>query len=222
MKETLVLSMSDIEQTNTKLSLYHANLYHTINSSNTVMHRTDLIQRLRSYRTSFIEEASMVERSLRFVLSHENCFDRNLAHGHVTGSAWVINPARTHTLMLHHRKLDRWLQPGGHADGDPDMMQVVFKETSEESGIDVSQIKLLDQNIFDVDIHTIYPSAHDHRHIHYDIRFLVEIDDQLPLPGNTESHQVAWIRLWQVSHYNNLASLHRMVRKTLKRFHTRA
>jgi len=160
----------------------------------------------------------MVKRTLGFVKAHENCFDRNLAHGHVTASAWVVNPARTHALMLHHRKLNRWFQPGGHADNDPDILQVALKETSEESGIDLTHIKLVDQNVFDVDIHTIYPSQHDHRHIHFDVRFLLEIDDQLPVPGNSESHQIAWIPLWKVSHYNNLRSLYRMVRKTYTQF----
>lgn len=186
------------------------------------MHRQDLIQRLQSYRTVFIDETAMVSRTLQFVQQHENCFDRNLYHGHVTGSAWIVNPARTHTLMLHHRKLDFWLQPGGHADGDPDMMQVVFKEVSEETGIDLSHIRLLDDGIFDVDIHTIYPSEFDHRHTHFDVRFLMEIDDKIAIPGNDESLQVAWIPLWQVSHFNNLRSLHRMVRKTNTLFHSLA
>ena len=161
----------------------------------------------------------MVRRTLKFIQAHENCFDRRLAHGHVTGSAWVINPARTHALMLHHRKLNRWFQPGGHADGDPDILQVVLKETSEESGIDLSKIVLVSKDIFDVDIHTIYPSAYDDRHEHFDIRFLLEIDDRLPIPGNSESHQVAWIPLSRVSHYNNMRSLYRMVYKTRALFH---
>jgi len=162
----------------------------------------------------------MASRSLRFIQAHPNCFDRALAYGHVTGSGWVLNPTRTHTLMLHHRKLNRWFQPGGHADGDADMLQVVLKETSEESGIELSQIKLINDSIFDVDIHTIYPSDHDQRHEHFDIRFLLEIDDRLEIPGNSESHQIGWIPLTQVSHYNNLRSLHRMVKKTNSLFKT--
>ena len=160
----------------------------------------------------------MVARTLEFILNHANCFDRTLMHGHVTGSAWVINPARSHVLLLHHRKLNRWFQPGGHADGDPDMLQVVQKEVSEESGIDVSHIKLLSHDIFDVDIHTIYPSEYDERHTHYDIRFLVEIDDRLEIPGNDESHQIDWVPLFQVSRFNNMRSLHRMIRKTEQMF----
>jgi len=183
------------------------------------MHREDLLQRLQTYRTPFMEEAAMVARTQRFILAHADCFDRRLMQGHVTGSAWVINPARTHTLMLHHRKLGRWFQPGGHADGDPDILQVVLKETAEESGIDIDHITLLSDELFDVDIHTIYPSAHDHRHVHYDIRFLLQIDDRLPIPGNSESHQIGWIPLTHVSHFNNARSLHRMVRKSHSHFH---
>lgn len=186
------------------------------------MHRQDLLERLSVYRTDFMEEAAMVNRTLSFIQSHVDCFNRELMHGHVTGSAWVLNPGRTHTLMLHHRKLDRWFQPGGHADGDPDILQVVVKEVSEESGIDLKHVKLLSDAIFDVDIHTIYPSQYDGRHEHFDIRFLIEIDDRLEIPGNNESHQVGWIPLSQVSHFNNMRSLHRMVRKTERMFHPAA
>lgn len=160
----------------------------------------------------------MVRRTLQFVRNHTNCFDRTLLHGHVTGSAWVLNPARTHTLMMHHRKIGLWLQPGGHADGDPDVLQVVLKETSEESGIPLSRISLIDEDVFDVDIHTVYPSQFDDRHEHFDVRFLLEIDDHLEIPGNTESHQIGWIALDEVSHFNNALSLRRMVQKTKARF----
>lgn len=156
----------------------------------------------------------MAARTHDFVLRHDNCFDRSLAPGHVTGSAWVINPARTHVLMLHHVKLDRWLQPGGHADGDPDILRVVLKETAEETGVDLARIRLVCEEVFDVDVHTVHASVHDPRHEHFDIRFLVEIDDRLALPGNDESHQIAWIPLEEVARFNNARSFHRMTMKT--------
>jgi len=178
------------------------------------MHREKLLQLLKNYKTPFLEESAMLERTRRFVSAHEDCFDRELVPGHVTGSSWVINPSRDHALMLHHRKLDLWLQPGGHADGDADIHNVVIKETSEESGIEMEQIKLLSHDIFDIDIHTIYASPHDHRHEHYDIRFLLEIDDRLPVPGNNESHQIGWIPLAHIPSFNNYRSIYRMIRKT--------
>lgn len=178
------------------------------------MHRRQLLQLLARYRTPYIEEAGMVARARRFVAQHPDCFNRELMHGHVSGSAWVINPARDRVLLLHHRKLERWLQPGGHADGEADIHRVVMQETAEESGVDIAHIRLLDEAIFDVDVHVVHESEHDPRHTHFDIRLLLEIDDRLPLPGNDESHQVAWVPLHQVSRFNNALSLHRMVDKT--------
>ena len=178
------------------------------------MHRQQLLQLLADYKTPFIEEAAMVERTRRFVLQHVNCFDRHLLPGHVSGSAWVLNPARTHVLMMHHRKLDLWLQPGGHADGDPDIRRVVLKETAEEAGVDLGHVSWLGDAIFDVDVHTVHASVHDPRHDHFDIRFLVEIDDTVPLLGNDESHEVGWIALHDVPRFNNARSIFRMVQKT--------
>jgi 8-oxo-dGTP pyrophosphatase MutT (NUDIX family) len=176
---------------------------------------------LANYRTQFMEESAMVSRTLQFVMQHEDCFDRHIYQGHVTGSAWVLNPARTHVLMLHHRKLDMWLQPGGHADGDPDILRVILKETSEETGVELAQVKLLSEEIFDVDIHTVHANQYDPRHEHFDIRFLVEIDDAIPLPGNDESHDVGWIHLNDVTRFNNVLSIYRMLQKTRRMFGTR-
>lgn len=182
------------------------------------MHRENLLQLLDRYKTPFLEEAAMVSRTQRFIMANENCFDRSLAAGHVTGSSWVVNPSRTHALMLHHRKLNLWLQPGGHADGDTDIHNVVIKETSEESGIAIGDIKLLSSEIFDIDIHTIYANQYDPRHEHYDIRFLLEIDDNQVIPGNDESHQIGWVALDRIPQFNNFRSLYRMTRKTRQRF----
>ncbi len=178
------------------------------------MHRRQLLEALDRYRTPFLEEAAMVERTRRFVEAHEDCFDRKLWPGHVSASAWVVSPARDRVLMLHHKKLDMWLQPGGHADGDPDVLNVVLKETSEETGLPPEELRLVDDEIFDVDVHTVHASAFDPRHLHFDIRFLVEADDRHAVPGNDESHEVRWIPLDQVLRLNNLRSIYRMVQKT--------
>lgn len=178
------------------------------------MHRQQLLQLLDAYRTGYIEEAAMVEKTRRFVLEHPDCFDRGLKRGHVSGSAWVLNPAQTHVFLLHHRKLNFWLQPGGHADNNHDIIDVALSETAEESGADRNSLRLLSQSIFDVDVHDVYATATEPRHEHFDIRFLVELDDRLPLPGNDESHAVAWVPLHQVMRLNNFRSTYRMVAKT--------
>src|SRR5688572_24376371 len=99
------------------------------------MHRRSLISLLEAYTPSDATDAAARDRILRFVRAHDDCFERTLLEGHVTGSAWIVNPARTRCLLTHHRKLDRWLQLGGHADGQTDILEVAMREAVEESGL---------------------------------------------------------------------------------------
>lgn len=178
------------------------------------MHRQELLNLLARHQTRFMDEAAYVARARDFVSSHPDCFERHLWPAHITGSAWVVSPDRSRVLMLHHRKHDQWFQPGGHADADADILRVALRETAEETGVDPSDVRLLGSDIFDVDIHTIPPIGDDPRHEHIDIRFLVEIDDDLPIPGNDESHEILWVSLYQVPRFNNNRSTHRMLEKT--------
>ena len=178
------------------------------------MHRQELLSMLSQHRTRFLEEAGYMRRASRFVEEHTEIFYRELWPVHVTGSAWVVNPDRSHVLMMHHRKHDQWFQPGGHADGDADIVRVALRETAEETGIDPAHIHLLTSAVFDVDIHAIPVMGTEPAHEHIDIRFLVEIDDRLPVPGNDESHDVIWVNLLDVTSYNNNRSTYRMLEKT--------
>lgn len=180
------------------------------------MHRFDLLDQLASYETRYLEEAAHVQHARQFVASHPDTFYRGHYPAHISGSTWVVNPSRTAVLMMHHRKLDAWLQPGGHADGDPDTRRVALRETAEETGVDPAHIHLLSEEIFDIDIHatTHPPDAPPHAHI--DIRYLVEIDDRLPVPGNEESYALRWVPLAQVARLNNSRAILRMVDKTRK------
>jgi len=178
------------------------------------MHRQELLQLLKQYQPRFMDEMAFVKRSVDYVEQHEDCFYRELMPAHVTGSAWVVSPDRSRVLMMHHKKLNQWFQPGGHADGDADIIRVALKETEEETGISAEHIKLVDGSIFDVDIHTIAPYGNDPEHQHIDIRFLLEINDRLAVPGNDESHEILWIDLLAVSHYNRNRSTYRMLEKT--------
>ncbi|WP_018953571.1 NUDIX hydrolase [Thioalkalivibrio sulfidiphilus] len=177
------------------------------------MHRQQLLSLLALHRTPFIEEAAFVRRAYDFVSRHPDCFQRDIPT-HVTGSTWVVNPGRDRVLLMHHRKLNQWFQPGGHADGDHDILQVALKEAHEETGLGYEHLRLMADDVFDVDIHITEPTTEDASHEHIDIRFLVEIDDRLPVPGNEESHQVIWVPLTAVSRYNNSRSTWRMVEKT--------
>ena len=115
--------------------------------------------------------------------------------------------------MTHHKKIGKWLQLGGHADGEKDLLQVSQRESIEESGI--NNFVTLSNEIFDMDIHEIPPIGSDPKHLHYDIRFLLQADpDKESLIISNESHDVAWIPLDKIAHYNSEQSIMRMVDKT--------
>ena len=83
------------------------------------MHRRGLKGLLAAYRGRWPQESATVARFDAFVDSHPDCFHRSYRAGRITGSAWLVDIAGDRVLLAHHRKLRRWLQPGGHSDGDP-------------------------------------------------------------------------------------------------------
>lgn len=177
------------------------------------MNRYTLLKEIADYTTTDPQELEMVAETLHFVREQVQCFERELLIGHVTGSAWVLNPQKTHVLLMHHRKLDKWLQPGGHCDGDPDVLAVAKKETGEETSL----ITITETGkIFDIDAHVIPAKNGVPEHKHYDIRYilLAEMSDEI-LPSNTEAKSVRWVKLNDVSNYTADASIMRMVYKTV-------
>jgi 8-oxo-dGTP pyrophosphatase MutT (NUDIX family) len=127
------------------------------------------------------------------LLRHPRAFFRDHLPGHITGSAWIVDPQRQHVLLTHHAKLNRWLQPGGHADGDENIIGVALREAKEETGL--TTLRLVQNSIFDIDVHTI-PARNDFpEHLHYDVRFLFEADPGEKIIVTTESHALEWISM---------------------------
>ena len=176
------------------------------------MIRNSLLTLLDAYTTSDKTEQTMCQEIKEFVSANPECFERTLQTGHVTASGWIVSEDRSQVLLMHHRKLDRWFQPGGHCDGDPNVLEVAKKEVEEETGL--QSFKLAQEGIFDVDIHLIPANSKDQAHYHYDIRFLFEADSAQKLIINIESKDVKWIPVQQVQNLNDSESIMRMVRKT--------
>lgn len=180
---------------------------------------------LDRYVVAWPGEAAVVERVRALVEAHADCFERTCRPGHVTGSAWVLSADRSSALLLHHRKLNRWVQPGGHADGDPDVLAVAVREVNEESGL-VDLIALHDADRptpLDIDIHTI-PARYDcggrlveDAHEHHDIRFLLAAPDEAPPVVSAESHEVRWFTHQEIQQLTAEESVLRMQRKYLLR-----
>jgi 8-oxo-dGTP pyrophosphatase MutT (NUDIX family) len=158
-------------------------------------------------------EAAMIEATRAFVEAEPECLQRTCVSGHLTGSAWIVDASRTRTLLTHHRKLDKWLQLGGHADGDPDLAAVAFREAQEESGL--MRLRLVSTALFDLDRHVIPARRTEPQHFHYDFRFLIEADPREPLVLSSESRELAWVPLKDVAQLNPEESMLRMVRKTM-------
>ena len=159
-------------------------------------------------------EATMLAEYFPFLAAHPDCLWRTCLEGHLTASAWIVDAARTRTLLTHHRKLDRWLQLGGHVDGEPDLAAGALREAREESGL--TRVRLVSPEIFDVDRHRIPARGAEPEHWHYDVRFLLEADPAEPLAISSESKDLAWVRLDEVARLNADESIARMVRKTMR------
>ena len=178
------------------------------------MQRAAVLRLLRAHhaRVADPHEAEMLTQVVCFVEAHSDCLLRTCAEGHLTGSAWIVDPRRGRTLLVHHRKLDKWLQPGGHADCDPDLMSVALREAREETGL--TRLRVVSTELYDVDRHWIPSRAETPGHWHLDLRFLIEADPDEPLVVSEESHDLAWVELSRVSGLNPDASLRRMALKT--------
>ena len=153
--------------------------------------RAPLCKALQKYAERHPEQKITADKMLDFVRSAPHCFERSHAAGHMTGSAWLLNPAGDKALLTLHHNLQRWMQTGGHADGDPDTLRVALKEAEEESGI--TGIVPISEEIFDIDIHLIpaRPAKGEPAHYHYDVRYLLRAPHEQYAISH-ESDDLAW------------------------------
>lgn len=174
------------------------------------MHRQPLLELLQRYQTRHPDERDIVARFLEFVAGHERCFERDLWAGHITGSAWLVDRAGARVLLTHHRKLGRWLQLGGHSDGDPATLDVARKEAAEESGL---AVRALSDEIFDIDLHEIPARRQDPAHYHFDVRFALTVEDSEAFRVSAESLELAWVPIDELPAYTDEYSVLRMAEK---------
>lgn len=180
------------------------------------MQRTPLLKLIEAYDPADSEEIDFKNDFISFIIKNEDCFERTLSIGHITGSAWIINQSVSKALLTHHNKLDRWLQLGGHADGNPNIIEVASNEAREESGL--NSLELASKSIFDIDIHTIPARQNEPEHLHYDIRFLFVADENELLHVSSESKSLKWLPLNSLADYTqHNRSILRMAKKSTKR-----
>jgi len=187
------------------------------------MSRWPLLEMLSRYREAFPREAGVADRIVALVETNANCFDRTCRPGHITAAAWILSADRRRVLLTHHRKLNRWLQLGGHADGQWHVEEAALREAREESGL--SQFGFVPINgvvmPFDLDVHEI-PARYDasgtlleDAHEHHDIRFLL-IASSDTFQISDESHDLKWCTPEEVRQLTDEESILRMLHKALE------
>ena len=177
--------------------------------------RKELQNFLKTYTSDFKEEQKFVQQFLD-LLPSSRCFDRDFLPGHITGSAWIVDSTKSHALLVHHAKLGKWLQPGGHADGDDNVLNVALREAEEETGL--INLKLLNPGLFDLDIHPIPARKDFPEHLHYDIRFAFVAPLESELKISDESRDLKWIKLDSIPEITQgNDSINRMIQKTIRK-----
>jgi 8-oxo-dGTP pyrophosphatase MutT (NUDIX family) len=148
----------------------------------------DLDSALQRYAQAVGPE-SETDAFRRFLAGTPDAFERSHAAGHFTGSAWLVSADGERVLLTHHRKLGRWLQLGGHADGDRDLARVALREGEEESGL---RDLVVEPGIFDLDRHLIPERRDEPAHWHYDVRYVVRATGGEAFAVSEESLGLAW------------------------------
>jgi 8-oxo-dGTP pyrophosphatase MutT (NUDIX family) len=171
--------------------------------------RQSLVAALRSYKTIYNEEREFIPRFLE-LLQHPDAYQRTHLPGHITGSSWIVNNDGSKVVLVKHAALHKWLQPGGHADGDENVLRVAIREANEETGL--TNLTPVAAGLFDIDIHSI-PARKDlsfPQHDHYDVRFLFQANENDPLKISDESTDLKWIELGDLEKFNAETSILRL------------
>ena len=174
-----------------------------------------LAAELSAYARRWPDEAEAAAEFATLLGDGADPFVRERLAGHCTASCWLVDRTGTRVLLTHHRKLQRWLQLGGHADGDRDLAQVALREAQEESGLEGLRVE---RGVFDIDRHWIPERADVAGHWHYDARYVVHVGDDEGYVVGDESLDLAWRDIAGIAADDDAdASLRRLARKWLQR-----
>lgn len=182
------------------------------------MHRRPLIDLLQRYERAHPAEAAQVARFLAFVGRHADCLVRSCVPGHITASAWIVSADGAEALLTHHRKLGRWLQLGGHVDGEMHVERAALREAQEESGMaDFEFARDGDGALvpLDLDVHSIPARGSEPQHDHWDVRFLLRARPGQALGITAESLDLRWFAPDELAAVTAEDSVLRLCRKAM-------
>lgn len=155
----------------------------------------NLRQKIENYIPFDEQEKKDKEQFLRFIDTFDDVLTRDNIFGHFSASAFLVNKKRNKMIVVYHIINDGWIYPGGHADGDDNLLSVAVREVEEETGL---KAKILDENIYAIQSAPvkghIKSGKYVSSHIHFDVLYLMEADDRSPLKyKENESKGVNWI-----------------------------
>lgn len=176
----------------------------------------ELLQLIDEYMQRFPKESISANEFKDFVNRNleKSVYSRQNFDGHFTASAFLVNRDKTQLLFLKHKKLNKWLQPGGHIDtSDTSILQAALREVEEETGLQRTDLQLIESDVFDLDAHAIpeNPKKDEPAHVHYDVRYLLEVTNESNLLVNQdEAEGIKWL---EINELEKLKGFTRIVKK---------
>lgn len=177
------------------------------------MKKEEIIEKVNNYLLIYPNDDHGL-KTYEFLCNNDLYWQRENLIGHITASAWALNPERSKVILIHHKALNAWFQPGGHIESqDLSLSDACHRELIEETGL--SHAKLTLTEIFDIDVHEIPASNKSPLHYHYDIRMMFEVNETNLLFDPKESNNLQWVDFALINKYTKSESVTRMVEKTI-------
>jgi 8-oxo-dGTP pyrophosphatase MutT (NUDIX family) len=177
------------------------------------MDKLKVLQLISNYSPIEEPEKTFKDQIINFIENNPDFVSKSNTCGHLTASAWIVNHDKSRVLLIHHKKLDKWLQTGGHIENDLDLLAAAHREAQEETGL--KSIRAGYPDIYDIDIHIIPSNKNEKEHLHYDIRFLFIADSNETLKISNESKDLKWFSVENLESFIGEPSMLRMLKKFL-------